>query len=183
MMMKWIIITAIALTMVLMIIPSVQAEDDFLVQRGNIVYFNFEGLNQSDVVDWSFDFGDGSGSKSNGVHVYQEDGTYLASLWILNSEGNTTRIDRWITIGTTSEITPAHSIRHPYIDNGALYLPFKPDLIITIPFGAFIICGVIMALSHVFEIKTPINEKDKIPISMILILFGLWIGFWGVSFP
>jgi hypothetical protein len=183
MMMKWIIITAIALTMVLMIMPLAQGEDNF-TQRDNIVYFNFEGLNQTDIVDFSWDYGDGYGSKSNGVHVYKEDGSYLISLFIMDSEGNTTRIDRWITIGQADNpYTPAHSIRHPYIDNGALYLPFKTDLVVQIPFGGFILCGVIIALSYIFEIKTPIQENSKLPISMILILFGLWIGFWGVSFP
>jgi hypothetical protein len=137
-MMKWIIITTIALTMVLMIMPLAQGEDYF-TQRNNTVYFNFDESNQT----FSWDYGDGCGSKSNGVHVYQEDGSYLVSLFILDSEGNTTRIDKWITIGqSTNPYTPAHSIRHPYIDNGALFLPFQPDYVIQIPFGGFILCGV-----------------------------------------
>ena len=58
---------------------------------------------------WEWDFGDGAGSDlQNPVHTYPGAGTFIVTLRVSNSEGNSS-ISGWVTFGTPSPFPSPHA--------------------------------------------------------------------------
>jgi len=145
---------------------ELQASFEYLVD-GNLVTFTDKSYGP--VVNWIWNFGDGSGStKQSPTHTYKASGKYTVSLTVYDSDGHSSK--------ASVEITLALGPNFPVERNPSGWDIFiTDDLTVSMSAVGLLVGGAIMFVSAIFLPSVPfITPKGRKLIGALMVLAGLY---------
>ncbi len=98
---------------------KVQSDFDFAADQGNPTTIVFENFSIGNMLSYTWDFGDGSGSSQESPgHTFSEEGTYQVSLVATSDKGCSDTLTRSVTIFIEEPLEPQMEVPNVFTPNG-----------------------------------------------------------------